>query len=262
MITLSFNQELADDDVLTLSLACNNQIQDTGLPEVNPDGLVVTVTINTPVPKGNCFISWFLKDGLGATITQQTSSFGVTSEPALSGTQGSTATTVPFDRVPALPTSTSTVSEAENPGSIGGALWLGRVISTLSILVLFGSLALISIGWPEGPEYVVTVRFLRGVWIAGLLSTVLFVVAFAADACGSSLGSAMTAIRPPPGISNGGCMTCPPAACTSAMVASASSTVTGSTTPAAFPPSRARSPSPRQRPRRRPGRSCRASCHR
>lgn len=189
-IVLSFNQELADDDTLTLSLACNNQIQNTGLPEVDPDGLVVTVAINNPLPKGNCFVSWFLKDGLGVMITQQTSSFGVTSEPAVAAT--GSATTEPFDRVPAVPIATGTEDEPGNPGSTGGALWLGRVVSTLAILVLFGSLAVIAIGWPEGPEYVVTVRFLRTVWIVGLVATLLFVVAYTADSTGSSLGSSLS----------------------------------------------------------------------
>ncbi len=191
VITLSFNQELAEDDALTLSLACNNQIQDTGLPEVDPDGLIVTVAINTPVPRGTCFVSWFLKDGLGETITESTSSFGVTSDPPLSATSGVTTTTEAFERVPAVPATNAAAAE-ENPGSTGGALWLGRMLSTLGILVVFGSLALISIGWPEGPEYVVTVRFLRAVWLVGLLGTVLYLIAFSADTADTSFGAAMS----------------------------------------------------------------------
>ncbi len=192
VITLSFNQEMADDDALTLQMSCNNELQDTGLPEVNPDGLVVTVAVNTPVPKGNCLISWVLKDGLGANITQASSSFGVTSDPPAGAVDPSaTATTSPFIQVPAVPTSTGLATE-ENAGSSGGALWLGRMLSTLGILIVFGSLALISIGWPEGPEYVVTVRFLRAVWFAALLGTVLYLIAFAADSAGTSFGSAVS----------------------------------------------------------------------
>ena len=192
VITLSFNQELADDDKLTLSLACNNQIQDTGIPEVDAEGLIVTVAINTPVPRGSCFVSWFLKDGLGETIVESTSSFGVTSDPPPSATSDATSTTEGFDRVPAVPATTNTGTAEENPGGTGGALWLGRMLSTLAILVVFGSLALISIGWPEGPEYVVTVRFLRAVWLVGLVGTVLYLVAFSADTAGTSFGAAMS----------------------------------------------------------------------
>ena len=192
VITLSFNQELANDDVVTLSLSCNNEIQDTGLPKIDLDGLIVTVDVNTPVPRGTCFISWFLKNSLDETITQGNASFGVTSDPSPSADGAATSTTSPFIQVPAVPTSTGVESAEENPGSTGGALWLGRMLSTLGILVVFGSLALISVGWPEGPEYVVTVRFLRAVWLFSLLGTVLYLIAFAADFGGTSFGSAIS----------------------------------------------------------------------
>jgi len=71
-------------------------------------------------------------------------------------------------------------------------VWLGRVLSTVGILVLFGGLALISLGWPEGPEYVVTVRYLRAVWLIGLVGTVLFLIAYSAEYNDVSLGSALS----------------------------------------------------------------------
>ena len=49
-----------------------------------------------------------------------------------------------------------------------GATWLGRVLSTLGLAVLFGSLVLIVAAWPEGPEYILAVRFLRSVWLLTL----------------------------------------------------------------------------------------------
>jgi len=191
LITLSFNQELANDDVPKLSLVCNNLIQDVGLPKTDLDGVIVTVTINTPVPRGTCFVSWFLEDALGDTIVRGSSSFGVASDPSALTAETDTTTTSPFIQVPVSP-ATGTDDAEQNPGGTGGALWLGRVLSTLGILVVFGSLSLISIGWPEGPEYVVTVRFLRAVWLLALLGTVLYLVAFAAEFNGSSLGSAIS----------------------------------------------------------------------
>ena len=47
---------------------------------------------------------------------------------------------------------------------------------------------LIGVAWPEGPEYVITVRFLRSMWALALVGTVLFLVAFTADATDRSLG--------------------------------------------------------------------------
>ena len=89
-----------------------------------------------------------------------------------------------FSGYPSLATTTQTdgtVREPVEQGSTGGALWFGRLLSTLGILVVFGGLALISVGWPEGPEYVVTVRFLRAAWVLSMLGTILYVIAYTAD---------------------------------------------------------------------------------
>lgn len=198
-IRLVFNQELADDDAVTVNLSCSFQPQDTGEPELDDDRLIATVAVNTPVPKGACTIAWSLRNGAGETLLSSTTSFTVTSDPPPQAVTDTTApggstvtgTTDPFIRQSATQT-TGTSSEPVDQGSTGGALWLGRVISTLGILVVFGGLALISVGWPEGPEYVVTVRFLRAAWILGTVGALLYVVAFAADFTGSSLGSAMS----------------------------------------------------------------------
>jgi len=192
IITLSFNQELADDDVLSLQLSCNNQPQDTGLPDVDDDALIVTVAVSNPLPRGSCVISWRLVDGLGEEIVADTSTFAVTSESAVSTVAGATTTTDPFLRQPAVTTSTATESGGSDDGSSGGALWLGRLLSTIGILVVFGGLTLISVGWPEGPEYVVTVRFFRTVWFVSLLGTILYLVAFAADFNDTSFGAALS----------------------------------------------------------------------
>jgi len=58
--------------------------------------------------------------------------------------------------------------------------------------VLFGSLVVIVIAWPEGVEYVVTVRFLRSAWILASVSTYLFAGAVGAQTTGGGLGSALS----------------------------------------------------------------------
>ena len=73
-----------------------------------------------------------------------------------------------------------------------GPTWLGRVLSTFGLAVLFGSLVLIVAAWPEGPEYILAVRFLRSVWLLTLVGTLLYVVALArgrARASRSATGS-------------------------------------------------------------------------
>ena len=198
-IQLVFNQELATDDAVIVNLSCSFQPQDIGLPEVDADRLIVTTAINSPLPKGACIIAWSLKDAAGETLLSSTTNFSVTSEPAAAATAtdpaepgaATTATTDPFIRTAATQAD-ETVREPVEQGSTGGALWLGRMLSTLGILVVFGGLALISVGWPEGPEYVVTVRFLRAAWLLALLGTFLYLIAYAADFNGTSLGSAMS----------------------------------------------------------------------
>ena len=141
-------------------------------------------------------MSWRLADAAGETILQDFTTFRVEGDP-LPGTTapatqpfGVTTTTSPFISI--TPTQNSSSNpEPVNQGSNGGALWLGRLLSTIGILALFGGLALIAIGWPEGPEYVVTVRYLRAVWIMALLGTVLYLIAYAAKYHDSSFGAAM-----------------------------------------------------------------------
>ena len=195
-IQLVFNQELATDDVVAINLSCSFQPQDTGPPEIDADRVIATTTINTPLPKGACTVAWSLKNVDGETLLSSTTAFTVTTDPPTGTTQTTAAgsvptTTDPFIRQAATQTD-GTVAEPVEQGSTGGALWLGRMLSTLGILVVFGGLALISIGWPEGPEYVVTVRFLRAAWALAMLGTVLYVIAYTADFSGISLGAAMS----------------------------------------------------------------------
>jgi copper transport protein len=198
-IVLSFNQELRIDDRPIVVLACGtpSQPQDTGSPDVDDEGLVVTIPINTPVPRGACTVSWRLADANGDTIVSDFTTFRVEADPAattttVAGVTGIsvTTTTSPFLQITAGQPE-ATTSEAPNQGSNGGALWLGRLLSTIGILALFGGLALIAIGWPEGPEYVVTVRYLRAVWLLAVIGTVIYLIAYAAKYNDSSFGAAM-----------------------------------------------------------------------
>jgi len=193
-IVLSFNQELADDDFADVELTCGGEEQDTGLGERDPDNLVVKFAIRHELPRSSCIIEWDLVDALGATIAEGTTTFRVDADP--SGTVAATVTTVPGTTVPGelvhvtVPPITAATTATE--GSSEGALWLGRLLSTLGIMIVFGALALISVGWPEGPEYIVTVRFLRTAWVVGLIGTVLYLIAFAADFTGKSFTSSLS----------------------------------------------------------------------
>ena len=197
VITLSFDQEIADDHVPTVDLSCGGQPQPTGLPEVDGDGIVVTATVDEPLPANACLIAYSLRDGLGNNLVIGTSSFRVLNDPPSTTAQADDGegtappTTDAFIRQDANPATTGTIAP-ENQGSTGGAIWFGRLLSTLGILVIFGGLAIISVGWPEGPEYLVTVRFFRFAWGLALVGTLIYLIAFAADFNDSSFGAAIS----------------------------------------------------------------------
>jgi len=196
-VVLSFNQELADGDYATVTVQCNGVLANTLLPEVDNDRLVVRAQFAAELPSGTCVIVWTLSTELGEVIVNGRTTFGVTGEPRSTTTTvagastetATTATTDPLIRTAAVETPAANVAADE--GSSGGAIWLGRLLSTIGIMILFGSLALISIGWPEGPEYIVTVRFLRTAWAIAMVGSVIYIMAFAADFGGTSFASAM-----------------------------------------------------------------------
>ena len=70
-------------------------------------------------------------------------------------------------------------------------IWLGRVLSIVGIAVVFGSLVLIVAAWPEGPEYVLALRFLRSMWIVGLVGTLIYVAGLSAAVKGESFTSGL-----------------------------------------------------------------------
>ena len=86
----------------------------------------------------------------------------------------------------------SSASTVQNAADVSdGATWLGRVLSTLGLAILFGSFVLIVVAWPEGPEYILAVRFLRSVWILTFAGTLLYVIALSAAVNDESLGTGL-----------------------------------------------------------------------
>jgi copper transport protein len=186
VLTFVFANELGDDDQFTAPVACGNAPQDMGIPVVEDDGMTVTVEVLSPLPRGACVIGWLLRDGLQATIAEGIITFSVEASPD---------TTAPTTAAPTTATTPPAADDADpetDEGSAGGALWLGRVLSTMGILIVFGSLVLIGAAWPEGTEYVVTVRFLRSMWALALVGTVLFVIALTADLTDRTFGASLS----------------------------------------------------------------------
>jgi len=193
-IVLVFENPVADSPVAPLTCTPRNGNTDpvrTERPVVSDDQLTVTVDIVEALPVGECRVSWSVEDLDGEPGASGTVEFAVANSPGGGGTTpggGTTATTSTGDA-----TSGGTddaIGDAEDASD--GPTWLGRVLSSLGLAVLFGSFVLIVTAWPEGPEYVLAVRFLRSVWLLTLAGTVLYVAALAASVTDSSFGSGLS----------------------------------------------------------------------
>ena len=194
-IVINFTEEIGE--LRIVSLECNTDPITLPAPTLSGNSRVMTVAIPDALPRGLCVATWRVSDSDGEPNGSSLLSFTVDAEPA--------ATTTPADED--ANTSSNGSTSASTPATTSGGdaetktvalnrvetgtgpLWLGRVLSTLGIAAVFGALVLIAAAWPEGVEYLITVRFLRAAWVLALIGTVLFTSAAAAAVTGSSLGS-------------------------------------------------------------------------
>jgi len=199
-LTLTFSAPISDPSV---AMTCDGDPYvepDRGAPTLSADGRVVTVEFTTPMRAGRCNVSWRTLLPNGDDGPQGELSFFVRNSPTLGpddtapdGSVPTTGATTPVTAPAGADGSTDGVSTVRNAADVSdGATWLGRVLSTLGLAVLFGSFVLIVVAWPEGPEYILAVRFLRSVWILTFVGTVLFVVALSAAVNEESLGSGLS----------------------------------------------------------------------
>ena len=175
-------------------LVCDNDpVTGIGAYEVSSDATSVTIPI-TQALVGECTVSWIVLNTDGVEDGRPSFEFTV-AEGAAAGTPG--GTTASGGTVAAGDADTDTAaadatsdSDVQNASSVSSApIWLGRVLSIVGLSVLFGSLVLIVAAWPEGPEYVLALRFLRSAWIVGLVGTFIYVAALSAAVKGNSFGS-------------------------------------------------------------------------
>ncbi len=177
-IVLTFENPTGTGTII--QLVCEGDPITVGTVQVA--GNVATLPVLATVPAGDCEVTYTTTDSEGAE--DERGSFGFTVDPNATATDGSSpaATTTT-----AQSTTPSSSDDAEGVSS--GSIWFGRVLSILGISVLFGSLVLIVAAWPEGPEYVLALRFLRAAWAVGLVGTIIYLVGLSAGVQGKSFGS-------------------------------------------------------------------------
>jgi copper transport protein len=190
-ISITFSEPLGE--VNTITLTCTD-LYTVGPRQVSDDRLTMTAEVIDPLPRGACVASYVVSDEEGSPNGQGNITFTVENDPVVVTTPTSEPTSgdsVPAD-AGATTTATTATGEVANLSDVDsgqGPLWLGRLISVFGLAVLLGSLVVIAAAWPEGVEYLVTIRFLRAVWIVAFLGSLLYVAAATAAVTGSGLGS-------------------------------------------------------------------------
>jgi putative copper export protein/methionine-rich copper-binding protein CopC len=174
------------------SMSCDNDPY-TGMEqtEVSADSKTVTIPLSQPLA-GECVVTWTVTNADGEEDARLTFGFAMaqgTGDAATGATTAEGGTVAPAAEVAAQGGESSDDDVRSASSVSSGPIWLGRVLSILGLSVLFGSLVLIVAAWPEGPEYVLALRFLRSAWIVGLVGAVIYVAGLSAAVKGDSFTS-------------------------------------------------------------------------
>ncbi len=205
-LVLNFTEALGNTN--SVAVSCNaNPVPFIGRPEVSDDERTLIVEVVRALPKGPCTVSWRVSEPDGNPGPNGSFTFEVESAPATTlstpgtGENGGTSPgtgaggTADTERDDEPGDSSSEVDVAPiGPFGSDWGLWLGRMLSIGGIAVAFGALVLIAVAWPEGPEYIIAVRFIRTAWIVGLVGTVIYVAAATASSTGDSLASSLNPV--------------------------------------------------------------------
>ena len=195
VITLQFAAPVGPGPQVTLTCGDPGAVQSIGQPTVGSDQVTVQVPVPTAVPKGTCTVTWRVTD----PSLQPAGSASFQFQVLAGGTAGGTGDTLAPGAVSPSTTATSTPSTGSGSGTSSsgtsstskGPLGLFRLVMMLGLAMLFGSLVVIAIAWPEGVEYILTVRHLRAVWGIALGGTFLYAAALEGVQSGNGIGSSI-----------------------------------------------------------------------
>jgi putative copper export protein/methionine-rich copper-binding protein CopC len=184
----------------SVAVTCEGAPFSVGQTTVGPDGLTITVPVPNPMPKGTCSAAVAVSAPDGSPNGQFSVKFTITSDSVAAVTTLAPTVTVdpaaPVDPTVTtvaggVPTTVAPGGTDDGTGGSGGPLGLARLVTNIGLAVLFGSLVLIATAWPDGVEYILTVRFLRTAWIVSLVGSVLTAVFLTANVTGKSIGASL-----------------------------------------------------------------------
>jgi len=188
-ISFTFGEPLGD--VNTITVSCPDLFT-VGPRELSDDRLTMTAEVIDPLPKGACVAAYIVSDSEGSPNGQGNVTFTIENDAAVTSTPTSepaTGDTVPIETTSTPASGNGEVTNLSDVDAGQGPLWLGRLLSVFGLAILLGSLVVIAAAWPEGVEYLVTIRFIRATWIVAFIGTLLYVAAATAAVTGSGLGS-------------------------------------------------------------------------
>ncbi|HAP75958.1 MAG TPA: hypothetical protein DCR14_07745 [Acidimicrobiaceae bacterium] len=208
-ISLQFANPLGDLNTLTMTCGAPDDAVANPIPLGTPirlaDGVTLTASVPSTVGKGVCTVAWKVADVNLQPAGSGSFSFTVANDPVAT-TAPTTSSTVAGEEGAdtTAPTATTVAPTGGGTSSGGGTdtseptdlpprgpLGLFRLLSILGLAALFGALVVITLAWPEGVEYLVTVRHLKLVWALALAAAVLYAGATAQQISGEGLGSAL-----------------------------------------------------------------------
>lgn len=177
-------------------VTCNGDPFSVGNATVQADAVTLVAAVPTPMPKGTC--------NAVATVSAVDSSpngsagisFTITADPAATTVDTASADTVAADATPPGDASATAADADEEEGGtdVGGPLGLARLVTMLALATLLGAFALIVLAWPEGVEYILTVRFLRTAWVVAAVGAVLTVVLLTVDRTGRTFAESLSPV--------------------------------------------------------------------
>ncbi len=191
-ISFTFSQPLGE--VNTITVRCPDLFT-VGPRELSDDRLTMTAEVIDPLPKGACVAAYVVSDSEGSPNGQGNVTFTIENDAAVTTTETTptaeptTSGSVPIETTSTPASGNGEVSNLSDVDAGQGPLWLGRLISVFGLAILLGSLVVIAAAWPEGVEYLVTIRFIRATWIVAFIGSLLYVAAATAAVTGSGLGS-------------------------------------------------------------------------
>ena len=204
LISITFAQPLGTE--FSVVLACESVTVNLGKTVLLADGVTLQAPLISVVPKAACTVSWRVTDLQLQPAGSSSFGFTISNDPPAATSTTSTVpptpgeTFLPTDTAPITTVATATAGGSDSGSATAssgksdgqGPLGLFRLFSTLGLAVLFGSLVLIAVAWPEGVEYILTLRFLKTTWLFALASTFLFAGALQASISGAGLGSSLS----------------------------------------------------------------------